>query len=90
MLAALRKENREQVKATQQHLKETQLTRKALRRALQGEPQSVPALALELGQPAHEVLWHIAAMKKYGEVKEAGLDEDYEYYLYTLAEGESS
>jgi len=90
MMAELRSEHRDRVKGMQARLKEQQLTRKALRRALQGEPRTVPALAAELGVPEHDVLWHIAAMKKYGDVVEAGLDEDWEYYLYTLPEGGTS
>ena len=85
MLANLRKEHREQVKEAQALLKEQQGIRKALRRSLQAGPHSVPQLAEETGLPAHEVLWHIAAMKKYAQVVEAGLDEEYEYYLYDLA-----
>ena len=37
--------------------------------------------------PSNEVLWHIAAMKKYGLVVETGLDEN--YYRYALAEEKS-
>ena len=85
LLAGLRKEHRERVRVAQDMLKEQLGIRKTLRRALQGGPYSVPQLAEEVGQPAHEVLWHIAAMKKYGDVVETGLDEDYEYYLYGLA-----
>jgi hypothetical protein len=85
MLANLRKEHREQVKEAQALLKEQQSIRKALKRSLQAGPHSVPQLAAETDLPAHEVLWHIAAMKKYAQVVEAGLDEEYEYYLYDLA-----
>lgn len=84
MLAELRKANRQQVSETQLMLKRQQRTRKALRRALQ-VPRSVPQLAEEIDEPTDVVLWHIAAMKKYGEVVEDGLDEEYEYYLYRLA-----
>ncbi len=85
MLAGLRQEHREQVKETQLVLKEQQRVRKEIRRALQAAPRTVPQLADDIGMPPHEVLWHIAAMKKYGDVVEAGLDESYEYYLYGLA-----
>jgi hypothetical protein len=85
MLAELRKQHRDGVKVAQAMLKEQQGIRKSLKRALTAGPHSVPELATETGLPAHEVLWHIAAMKKYAQVVEAGLDEDYEYYLYGLA-----
>ena len=84
MLADLRKQHRESVKRAQTLLKEQQIARKTLRRAMQAGPKSIPQLAEFSEMPAPEVLWHIAAMKKYGLVVENGLDEDYEYYLYGL------
>ncbi len=86
MLADLRNQRRERVKQAQALLKEQQTARKSLSRAMQGEPKSVPQLAEASGLPAHAVLWHVAAMKKYGRVVETGMDEDAVYYLYTLAE----
>lgn len=85
MLAELRKKHRQQVKVAQELLKEQKSTRKTLMRAMRGAPHSVPQLAIDTGFPADEVLWHIASMKKYGQVEEAGMDEDYEYYEYVLA-----
>ncbi|HEY52156.1 MAG TPA: hypothetical protein G4N94_01730 [Caldilineae bacterium] len=90
MLAELRKQRRNQVKEAQALLKEQQGIRKALRRSLQSGPRSVPQLAEETGLPAHDVLWHIAAMKKYAQIVEAGLDEEYEYHLYALAKESKS
>jgi len=90
MLADLRKQHRESVKKAQALLKEQQVARKAISRAMQGEPKSIPQIAEATGIPAHEVLWHVAAMKKYGEVAETGMDEDYEYYLYRLAKEAAS
>jgi predicted transcriptional regulator len=84
MLAELRKQHAEQVKQAQELLKEQQAVRKELLRALRDGPCSVPQLAEETGFPAHEVLWYVATMKKYGLIEEAGLDEDEEYYRYSL------
>ena len=84
-LAELRKQHKERVKIAQEMLKEQQAVRKTLMRAMRGGPHSVPQLAIDTDIPADEVLWHIASMKKYGEVEELGLDEDYEYYQYILA-----
>ncbi len=85
MLSALRDERRERVKQAQALLKEQQATRKTLQRAMQSGPQTVPQLAGATGIPAQQVLWHVTAMKKYGLVEEAGLDEDEAYYLYRLS-----
>lgn len=84
MLAGLRKQHSERVKIAQEMLKEQKGVRKTLMRAMRGGPHSVPQLAIDTDIPADEVLWHIASMKKYGEVAEVGLDEDYEYYMYIL------
>jgi hypothetical protein len=85
MLADLRKERREKVEQAQALLKEQQAVRKTLSRVLQGEPRSIPDIAVATNLPPHEVLWHITAMKKYGEVIEDGMDDDFTYYLYRLA-----
>jgi predicted ArsR family transcriptional regulator len=84
MLVEMRKEHRDTVQKAQEILKSQQSARKAIERALTGGPHSVPQLAQATGLPAHEVLWHIAAMKKYAEVAEAGTDESGDYYLYRL------
>lgn len=85
MLKQLRKQHDEGVKATQALLKEMNSVRKQLRQAMKTEPRTVPEIAAETGLPANEVLWHVIAMKKYGQVAETGLDGF--YYRYTLAEG---
>lgn len=84
MLVELRKRHAQGVQAAQELLKEQQSIRKALERALLGAPRTVPQLAAQSGLEAHDVLWHIASMKKYGLVEEAGLDESGDYYLYRL------
>ncbi len=85
MLAVLRSQHSEAVKQAQAALKEQQTTRKPLQRAMAGGAKSVPQLAESTGLPAHVVLWHLAAMKKYGQAVEAGLDKDGDYYLYALS-----
>jgi predicted Rossmann fold nucleotide-binding protein DprA/Smf involved in DNA uptake len=88
MLKQLREQHDEGVKATQALLKETNSVRKLLRQAMKTAPRTVPEIAAETGLPANEVLWHVIAMKKYGQVAETGLDGY--YYRYTLAEGGKS
>ena len=85
MLVELRRQRAVQVKKAQDLLRGQQAVRKKLQRAMQGEPLSVPRLAAITGTPPHEVLWHLTAMKKYGLVEEAGMDEAGEYYLYGLS-----
>ncbi|MGC9258795.1 MAG: hypothetical protein ACP5I8_01775 [Phycisphaerae bacterium] len=54
--------------------------RKAIRKSLQSQPNTVPALAESLQLPANEVLRHIAGMRKYGEVRELGEADGYIRY----------
>jgi predicted transcriptional regulator len=83
-LKRLRQEHEAGFKATQALLKELQAVRKELRQALQAGPRTVPELAEAVQLPADQVLWQIAAMKKYGLVMETELDGC--YYRYALVE----
>jgi len=84
MLVELRKEFADEVKRAQTIMKEQQVARKRLEKAMAEGPRSVLQLASETGVAAHEVLWHVASMKKYGIVCEAGTDESGDYFLYSL------
>ncbi len=54
--------------------------RKAVESALKSGPATVPQLAQATGLPAHEVLWHLAGMRKYGTAQETAQDGDYPRY----------
>jgi predicted Rossmann fold nucleotide-binding protein DprA/Smf involved in DNA uptake len=56
--------------------------RKEIARLLAEQPATVPQIAETLGMPAHEVLWHLTGMRKYGKVADDG--EDGDYLLYAL------
>ncbi len=56
---------------------------KALRAALKAGPRTVPELAAECRIPAPEVMWHLMAMRRYGEVLDG--PEENGYLRYTLA-----
>ena len=86
------KEQRDALKATLKKLREErgpvvdaavarnklrQVTRKQVRGALAAGPATVPALAAATGLASSDVLWHVAAMRKYGALVEAGIDGDY-------------
>ena len=84
-LAALR-ESRGGVSAEMKAwLKDQQDVRKKLRAALAAGARSVPDLARECGVDSGRVLWHLMAMRRYGEVAEAG--ERDRYVLYALKKG---
>jgi len=81
-LKRLRQEHETGFKATQALLKELQAVRKEIRQALQASPKTVPELAAAVNLPASQVLWQIAAMKKYGLVEEIELDGNYYRYAW--------
>ena len=87
MMAGLRKQHLESVKETQLHVKSQNMTRKALKRSLKATPHTISELAEETEMSKSDVLWHVSAMLRYGIVVEAGMDEDEEYYMYSLAKG---
>ena len=84
LMAEKRKEHPDTAKATQKLVKENNTIRKTLKRVLKPGPHTIPQIAEESGMPSTEVVWHIAAMLKYGAVIEDGMDEDEEYYTYSL------
>jgi predicted transcriptional regulator len=86
MLSALRQEHQDSVQRAQALLKEQQAVRKVLRQAMKGAAHTIPELAEATGLPADQVLWHVSTMKRYDLVVEAGMDENGEYYLYSLRE----
>jgi hypothetical protein len=60
-----------------------QAVRKQVRAALVVGQSTVPALAAATGLPTRDVLWHVAAMRKYGQLVEDGQDGDYCLYRLT-------
>ncbi len=87
MMADLRKQHLESFKETQLHVKAQNKIRKTLKRSLKAGPHTIWQLAEETELPKSDVLWHVSAMRRYGLVVEAGMDEDEEYYMYSLAKG---
>jgi hypothetical protein len=67
-----------------EYFKEQQRIRKALREALKGGAKSVPEIAAACSLDKQSTLWHLMALRRYGEVVEAS--EKNGYPLYTLKE----
>jgi hypothetical protein len=82
-LKKLRAERGAGVDAATERNKRRQATRKRVRAALAAGPATVPVLAAATGLSTRDVLWHVAAMRKYGELEEVGVDG--EYCTYALA-----
>jgi hypothetical protein len=68
------------------YYKEQNSLRKQLREQLQGGARTIPELVAATGLDTTRLTWHVMAMKKYGELCDAGLDGD--YYRYRLKEAE--
>jgi hypothetical protein len=64
------------------YVSEQQKIFKAVRAALANGPRTVPQLARECGLPTPVVMWHVMAMRRYGEVLD-GPEQD-RHLLYTL------
>jgi hypothetical protein len=69
-----------------EYYKVQQQTRKGLRAALREGPKSVPELAALLNLEKSTTLWHVVAMRRYGEVVETA--ERNGYPLYSLKENQ--
>jgi hypothetical protein len=64
------------------YFSEQQKIFKSLRTSLANGPRTVPQLASECGLPAPVVMWHLMAMRRYGEVLD-GPEQD-RHVLYLL------
>ena len=82
-LKRLREERSEQVKVATAANNLVRGERKKIVADLAGEPMSVRQLAASTQLPTDQVLWHIAAMRKYGHVAEMP-KKDGDYYTYSL------
>lgn len=65
------------------YVSEQQKIYKALRAALKAGPKTVPQLARECNIPSPTVMWHLMAMRRYGEVLDG--PEENGYLRYKLA-----
>jgi hypothetical protein len=82
MLARLRTERAATVESASQWNQHRRAARSKIRTQLAKGPATVPAVAAATGLPSREVLWHFAAMRKYGELLEDAQAGD--YFTYRL------
>ena len=83
-LAILRERRGGMSEELKEYFKEQQRIRKLLREALKTGAKSVPELAQVCALEKPATLWHVMAMRRYGEVLE--VDERNHYPLYALKE----
>ncbi len=80
LLKKLRAEHAASVERAQALFKEQKAMQQSICQLIRETPKTVPEISKEIGKPAHEVLWFVAALKKYGIVVEAGMCGDYPLY----------
>ena len=88
MLKKLREEHKVTIERTRALLKTQQEARRVICQAMRQGVETVPEIAEASGLPAHQVLWHITALKKYDLVVETGKCED--YYRYAMVQEAAS
>ena len=83
----LRETRKDLIKTASVKMKLQKKAIQAIRDQLGGAPQTVPEIAAATGATAAETLWYVAALKKYGEIREA--EKDGSYFKYELAAAEA-
>jgi predicted Rossmann fold nucleotide-binding protein DprA/Smf involved in DNA uptake len=79
-LKRLRAARRDTIAAVARRVKDQQKAVEAIRAQLREGSRTVPELAEATGMAPALVLWHVATLKKYGEVLEA--EKDGAYFRY--------
>ncbi len=88
-LKTLRQEKQASVSQAQAYMKQTRQTRQKIVNQLKASgPSTVPALADHCQLPTAEVLWHLASMRKYGQIKESAQEGD--YFTYSFCEDKNA
>ncbi len=80
MLKQLREAHAVTVEQAQGLLRAQKQMHQSICKFIRENPKTVPEIAAAIGKPTHEVLWFIAASKKYGLVVEVGMCGDYPLY----------
>jgi len=83
----LRKTRKDQIKKTSALVRAQKEHLKAIKNQLEQGPKTVPEISASIDLPTDKVLWFMSAMKKFGEIVEAGKDGG--FYRYALVKGES-
>jgi len=82
-LKALRETRKTRVEAATARMRAQKKRIRAIRDCLASGPRTVPSIAAAIEADTAETLWYVAALKKYGEVRES--EKDGAYFTYELA-----
>jgi len=83
----LRRSRSDWIKKASAAVKSQKKSLKSIKEQLEKGAGTIPELADATDMPTHEVLWFMAALKKYGEIVEA--EKDGGYFRYALTENVS-
>jgi len=81
-LKQLRRTRSKWIKNTSATVKSQKKALTSIKEHLEKKAGTIPEIADATGMPAHEVLWFMAALKKYGQIVET--ENDGGYYRYAL------
>ncbi len=76
----------EQTRDVREIVREEMLRRREILEVLAKGPQTVPAIAVALGVPAHEAMYWVMGLRKYGWVAESGDADEEGHFLYRAIE----
>lgn len=80
----LRADRKAKIEVAKTRMKEQRKIIKAIKEQLRDRPMTVPEIAAATGIEASNVLWFLAALKKYGKIFEG--EKDGSYFQFRLAE----
>ena len=83
----LRAARKERVSVASAIMKQQKKDIASIKEQIQNNVGTVPLIADATGIPASDVLWYIAALKKYGEISEGEKDGSYFQYVLCRSEG---
>jgi hypothetical protein len=71
-------------------VRDEHIMRRPILKALEDGPLTVPAIAEAVGKPAHEVVFWVMGLRKYGWIAETKETDDDGFYLYAAVEREDA
>jgi predicted transcriptional regulator len=78
------KQKKEVSEKVKENMKAFNKIKRAILKALEEEPKSIPQVAQEIDLPQDVVTFHLMTLQKFGDIEVDDLDDMDEYYLYKL------
>ena len=78
------KEKRQIPEKAKEQLKDFAKIKRLILNALQERGKTIPELAKEMNMPAHEIMFYLMSLLKYGLVETGEIDDMDEYFQYKI------